>query len=376
MIKIGIAVALALALAQGGSAAACPSNLSSLKDETARLHQVFVPVADNVKLEVLDWGGTGRPLVLLSGLGNTAHVFDDIAPLLAGHFHVYGITRRGFGASSAPAGGYTAEVLADDIVAVLKSLKIERPILVGHSIAGEELSAVGDRHPELVAGLVYLDSIHEYAVYDPARGAYLADLRRVAEDIAQLQADPQDGPHMKTLQADVDALHKSTAEALAGRAADDASAAGAAPPSGPDPMASFAAFRCLVSGQLGGPIPEDELHQGFADTPTGGVGDQKTPDFVYSAILAGEDRFTAPKLPILAIVPVPRASDLPVGSDPAARQADDDRHTRQQEAEIATLKAQQPSAIVVRIPHAHHYVFLSNPADVVQAITTFGDGIR
>ena len=55
-----------------------------------------------VKLEVLDWGGSGRPLVLLAGLGNTAHVFDKFAPKLTAKYHVYGITRRGFGASSAP----------------------------------------------------------------------------------------------------------------------------------------------------------------------------------------------------------------------------------------------------------------------------------
>src|SRR5271154_6470736 len=62
----------------------------------------FLTVDDNVKLEVLDWGGSGRPLVLLAGLGNTAHVFDDFAPKLTSEYHVYGITRRGFGASSAP----------------------------------------------------------------------------------------------------------------------------------------------------------------------------------------------------------------------------------------------------------------------------------
>jgi non-heme chloroperoxidase len=33
-----------------------------------------------VNLEVLDWGGSGRPLVLLAGLGNTAHIFDKFAP--------------------------------------------------------------------------------------------------------------------------------------------------------------------------------------------------------------------------------------------------------------------------------------------------------
>ena len=62
----------------------------------------FIAVDDNVKLEVLDWGGSGRSLVLLAGLGNTAHVFDKFAPKLTGAYHVYGITRRGFGASSAP----------------------------------------------------------------------------------------------------------------------------------------------------------------------------------------------------------------------------------------------------------------------------------
>ena len=39
----------------------------------------FVDVDNNVKLEVLDWGGSGRPLVLLAGLGSTAHVFDTLA---------------------------------------------------------------------------------------------------------------------------------------------------------------------------------------------------------------------------------------------------------------------------------------------------------
>ena len=107
-------------------------------------HKVqFVTVDENVKLEVLDWGGRGRPIVLLSGLGNTAHVFDDFAPKLTTDYHVYGITRRGFGASSAPDSGYTADRLGDDVLAVLDSLKLSKPAVVGHSIGGEELSSLG-----------------------------------------------------------------------------------------------------------------------------------------------------------------------------------------------------------------------------------------
>src|SRR5229473_2585605 len=100
----------------------------------------FVMVDRDVKLEVLDWGGSGRPLVFMAGLGNTAHIFDDFAPKLAGQYHVYGITRRGFGASSTPASGYSADRLGDDVIAVIDSLKLNGAVLAGHSIAGEELS--------------------------------------------------------------------------------------------------------------------------------------------------------------------------------------------------------------------------------------------
>lgn len=111
----------------------------------------FVTVDKDVKLEVLDWGGTGRPVVLLAGLGNNAHIFDKFAPKLTPTYHVYGITRRGFGASSAPvpdATNYSADRLADDVLAVCDSLKINKPVLIGHSIAGEELSSIGSRYPE------------------------------------------------------------------------------------------------------------------------------------------------------------------------------------------------------------------------------------
>src|SRR5580658_9229787 len=59
-------------------------------------HRVgFVTVAKGVRLEYLDFGGTGEPLVLLAGIGNTAHAYDDFAPGFTDRFHVIAITRRG-----------------------------------------------------------------------------------------------------------------------------------------------------------------------------------------------------------------------------------------------------------------------------------------
>lgn len=57
--------------------AAFAQNGPSSLGETA-LKTQFVEVQPDVKLEVLDWGGTGRNLVLFAGLGNTAHVFDSL----------------------------------------------------------------------------------------------------------------------------------------------------------------------------------------------------------------------------------------------------------------------------------------------------------
>ena len=76
-----------------------------------------ISVDTGVKLEVLDWGGTRPPLVLLTGLGANAHEFEQFAPKLTGTYHVYGITRCGFGASSVPASGYSADRLGDEVLA-------------------------------------------------------------------------------------------------------------------------------------------------------------------------------------------------------------------------------------------------------------------
>src|SRR5262245_31953513 len=132
-------------------------------------HQVrWVTVDSSVRLEVLDWGGSGPPLMLL-GCYLTAHVYDDFAPKLTNQFHVYGITRRGIGASDKPAAGYTVQRSVDDVLQVLDSLRPQKALLVGTSCAGQILTMFAAQRSNRLSGLVYLDGASDPTTpaYDP-----------------------------------------------------------------------------------------------------------------------------------------------------------------------------------------------------------------
>jgi pimeloyl-ACP methyl ester carboxylesterase len=127
--------------------------------DTSPHKTTFVTVGPDVQLEVLDWGGAGDTMVLLTGSGDNAHVYDEFAYQFTDRFRVIGITRRGFGRSSQPARGYDLDTRARDDIAVLDSLDIRQAVFVGHSIAGTELSKVAAVYPDRVKKLVYLDAL-------------------------------------------------------------------------------------------------------------------------------------------------------------------------------------------------------------------------
>jgi pimeloyl-ACP methyl ester carboxylesterase len=81
---------------------------------------LFEPTSTGYSAHVPDLPGC---VVLLAGGGNTAHIFDEFAPKLSTDYHVYGITRRGFGASGFSAADEPADRFGDDVVAVIDALK-------------------------------------------------------------------------------------------------------------------------------------------------------------------------------------------------------------------------------------------------------------
>ena len=152
--------------------------------------EICVPVAEGVSLQVLDWGGADKPdtMVLLTGYGDNAHVYDGFAYQFTDYFHVIGITRRGFLPSSQPESGYDVDTRAHDDIEVLKHFGISKAVFVGHSLAGSELSKLGMQYKSYVEKLVYLDA------FDLAKRFQLPDIPGVP-------FKDRDGDSLQNLQA-------------------------------------------------------------------------------------------------------------------------------------------------------------------------------
>lgn len=113
---------------------------------------------NGVLLHYVDWGGHGTDLVLVAGLDDSARIFDELASLLTSHHHVVGVTRRGFCASGVSIAGYEADTLSEDVSQFMTAVGIAHADLVGHSMAGLELTHLASKHPDQVGRMVYLDA--------------------------------------------------------------------------------------------------------------------------------------------------------------------------------------------------------------------------
>ena len=312
----------------------CARQETGWKDRSKHYVQ-FVTVDKDVQLEVLDWGGVGRPVVLLAGFGNSAHVFDEFAEKLKETNHVYGITRRGFGSSSHPASGYDVQRLALDILSVLDALNIKSPVLAGHSYAGNEMTMLGGRS-DRIAGLVFMD-----ALIDPT---YDWSERNAVQGRFPGERFPT--PHV---------------------------------PRG-ETNPSFEEY--LAWQRLGrkDPLPESEIHATWETTPNGRMGMPRTTTGVRAAITAGtpKPQYSSISIPSLAFVAYPIAveeqlKDYEIKTADERKAVEDLYAADQKYLKEFTENFERnvPDARLLRMVGARHYIFISNESDVLYEMRRF-----
>jgi 3-oxoadipate enol-lactonase len=106
-------------------------------------------------------GSEGKPWLILShSLACTVRMWDPQVAAFKDRFRILNYDMRGHGASAAPNGPYTLDMLADDVIGLMKELKIERAIYMGLSIGGMIGQTLALRQTKLFHKMVLADTGH------------------------------------------------------------------------------------------------------------------------------------------------------------------------------------------------------------------------
>jgi pimeloyl-ACP methyl ester carboxylesterase len=140
-------------------------------------HKSGFVTANGVRLNYLDWGGSGPALILIHGMDDNPHIFDDLAPAFTDQFRVIAYAQRGQGDSEAKE-PYDTATLTEDLRGLMDSLGIAKADLAGWSMAGNVVTAMAGSHPERVGRIVYLDGGYDWAdpTFAPAYNSFPINL--------------------------------------------------------------------------------------------------------------------------------------------------------------------------------------------------------
>jgi pimeloyl-ACP methyl ester carboxylesterase len=112
-----------------------------------------------LRIHFRDWGDPHLPpLVIVHGLRDHSHSFDGLARGLLDRFHVFALDLRGHGDSeTTPYYGFGHFVL--DLHNLIRALRLERPVLVGHSMGGEIVATYAGSFPDRPAKVVMVEGL-------------------------------------------------------------------------------------------------------------------------------------------------------------------------------------------------------------------------
>jgi 3-oxoadipate enol-lactonase len=116
-----------------------------------------------VRLHHQGSGALDRPTVIVGGsIGSTLAAWGPALDALSVDFRVIAYDHRGHGGSPAPAGPYTIDDLAQDVLALLDGCAVQRAHLVGLSLGGMVAQRIAAQAPHRVDRLVLLCTAAHY----------------------------------------------------------------------------------------------------------------------------------------------------------------------------------------------------------------------
>ncbi|MGZ8290600.1 MAG: alpha/beta fold hydrolase [Telluria sp.] len=152
--KASLLFALAIALAAGAPALAADPAAATARAAGSVAAERF----EVGTLLVERHGKQGRPLILIPGLGSGAWAWRDTVREYSGNYTVYVLTLPGFDGRPAVAGaGFAAA--RDAVQQLITTRKLDKPVLIGHSMGGALALAVAAQLPDQVGGVIAVDGL-------------------------------------------------------------------------------------------------------------------------------------------------------------------------------------------------------------------------
>ena len=132
-------------------------NLLAYKSKMADLGEI--------QIEYMDFGGKGVPFIWVQDFHNyfegpyskfpESPLTIELFARLSSVTRVLAPLRRGYGKSTDTQWGYDVATQAEDLIAFMDALKIEKAIFFGSLPANQDITWIAEHHPERVAGLIY-----------------------------------------------------------------------------------------------------------------------------------------------------------------------------------------------------------------------------
>ncbi len=113
--------------------------------------------ANGIRQHYYRTGGSHRVVVLLHGFTDNGLSWTRVARALARDYDVVMVDARGHGLSDGLEKGYSQDLLTQDVIELIHTLALERPVLMGHSNGALTAASVAASAPELVSALVLED---------------------------------------------------------------------------------------------------------------------------------------------------------------------------------------------------------------------------
>lgn len=113
--------------------------------------------SNGININYTRTGESNPPLILLHGLTANGACWTALAHDLEEEYDVIMPDARGHGKSAKPGQGYRYEDFANDVVGLIKAMRLPSPVLLGHSMGGMTAAVVAARKPDILRGLILAD---------------------------------------------------------------------------------------------------------------------------------------------------------------------------------------------------------------------------